>query len=86
MTVNPVRVAVVGIGWWSNILAEGVLRTSGALQIDSCYSRSTDKRSSFADKYECKAANSYQEILEDETIEGIINLSLIHISEPTRPY
>ncbi|HIO17785.1 MAG TPA: Gfo/Idh/MocA family oxidoreductase, partial [Gammaproteobacteria bacterium] len=85
MTVNPVRVAVVGIGWWSNILAEGVLRTSGALQIDSCYSRSTDKRSSFADKYECKAANSYQEILEDETIEGIINTTPNHVHlETTR--
>ena len=85
MTAHPVRVAVVGIGWWSNILADGVLRTCGALQIDSCYTRSVEKRKEFADRYECKAANSYQEILEDETIEGIINTTPNHVHlETTR--
>src|SRR5262249_52626206 len=36
-------------------------------------SRSADKRTAFAKKYGCKAADSYQEILRDKSIEAIIN-------------
>jgi len=72
MAFEPVRVASIGIGWWSDVLADAVKR-SGKLQIVSCYTRSEQKRQAFAAKYGCRAAPSYEAILEDGTIEAIIN-------------
>jgi predicted dehydrogenase len=67
-----VRVACLGMGWWSDVLADAIKR-SGRMTIAACYSRSSEKRSGFAKKYDCKAADSYQEILRDKSIEAIIN-------------
>ena len=43
MTTEPVRVAALGMGWWSDVLADAVRRTP-ALEIVACYTRSDDKR------------------------------------------
>ena len=69
---RPVRVAAIGMGWWSDVLADAMVR-SGQLAIAACFSRSEDKRGAFAGKYRCRAAASYQEILDDPDIEAIIN-------------
>jgi len=71
-TSRPVRVAAIGMGWWSDVLADAVVR-SGKLEIAACFTRSEDKRGAFAKKYGCGAAASYQEILDDPAIEAIIN-------------
>jgi predicted dehydrogenase len=67
-----VKVACIGMGWWSDVLADAIKR-SGKLTIAACYSRSPDKRQAFSRKYECKAAASYEEILDDKSIAAIIN-------------
>ena len=72
MSVEPVRVACIGMGWWSDVLADAIVR-SGKLKIAACYTRSEEKRAKFAAKYGCKAAPSYAAILEDRTIEAIVN-------------
>jgi predicted dehydrogenase len=46
---------------------------SGKLKIAACYTRSGEKRAKFAAKYACTAAPSYAAILEDRTIEAIVN-------------
>jgi predicted dehydrogenase len=69
---RKLRVAVLGIGWWSDVLADAA-RRSGAIEIAACYTRSEDKRRAFATKYGCRAAASYEEILADRDIEAIIN-------------
>jgi predicted dehydrogenase len=69
---RKLRVAVVGIGWWSDVLADAALR-SDTIEIGACYTRSDDKRAAFAAKYGCRAATSYDEILADRDIEAIIN-------------
>src|SRR5260370_2191285 len=69
---RKLRVAVVGIGWWSDVLADAALR-SDAIDIAACYTRSDDKRAAFAAKYGCRAAASYEEILTDPDIEAVIN-------------
>jgi predicted dehydrogenase len=66
------RVAVVGIGWWSDVLADAANR-SDAIEIAACYTRSDDKRRAFAAKYGCRAAASYEDILADGEIDAIIN-------------
>ena len=69
---GSLQVACIGMGWWSDVLADAIKR-SGKLTIAACYSRSQDKREKFAAKYGCRAARSYEEILNDRSIEGIIN-------------
>jgi predicted dehydrogenase len=66
------KVACIGMGWWSDVLADAIKR-SGKLTIVSCFSRSEEKRKKFAAKYGCKAASSYEEILNDRSVEGVIN-------------
>jgi predicted dehydrogenase len=66
------NVACIGMGWWSDVLADAIVR-SGRMKIVACYSRSRDKREAFARKYACTAAASYEEILGDRRIEAIIN-------------
>src|SRR5712691_5835221 len=72
MTFEPLRVACIGMGWWSDVLADAITR-SGKLDIVACYTRSEDKRQKFAAKYGCRAAPSYEAILADPAIEAIIN-------------
>jgi len=69
---EPLRVACIGMGWWSDVLADAVKR-SDKLKIISCFSRSEDKRRAFAKKYGCQAAPSYEAILKDAGVEAIIN-------------
>ena len=66
------KVACLGMGWWSDVLADAMKR-SGKMQIVACFSRSAEKREAFARKYGCRAARSYEEILNDKTIEAVIN-------------
>src|SRR2546430_12059756 len=66
------KVACLGMGWWSDVLADAIKR-SGKLTIASCYSRSEAKREAFAAKYGCRAARTFEEILDDRGIEAIIN-------------
>lgn len=84
MATDPVRVAALGMGWWSDVLADAVQRTP-ALEIVACHTRSDDKRRAFADRYGCRAAPSYADILADDTIEAIVNTTPNHVHlETTR--
>lgn len=69
---QPLKVACLGMGWWSDVLADAIVR-SGKLEIAACYSRSEEKRAKFAAKYLCQPAPSYESILADRSIEAIIN-------------
>ena len=72
MAVAPVRVGCIGMGWWSDVLADAIAR-SGKLEIAACYTRSPDKRAAFAAKYGCRPMASYEAMLADPAIEAIIN-------------
>jgi predicted dehydrogenase len=72
MASEPLRVAAIGMGWWSDVLADAVQR-SGKLKIVTCFSRSADKRAAFAAKYGCRAAASYEEMLADADVEAVLN-------------
>jgi predicted dehydrogenase len=72
MSVEPVRVGCLGMGWWSDVLADAITR-SNTISIVSCYTRSEQKRQAFAAKYGCQAAPGYEAMLEDDSIEAVIN-------------
>jgi len=69
---TPLRAAVLGIGWWSGVLADAAKR-SGEIELVACYTRTGEKGDAFAARYGCRAASSYEEILQDRSIEAIIN-------------
>jgi predicted dehydrogenase len=69
---EPLRVACIGMGWWSDVLADAMQR-SGKFKIVSCYTRSADKRQAFAAKYKCRPVESYEAILADRDVEAVIN-------------
>jgi predicted dehydrogenase len=72
MSFKPINVACLGMGWWSDVLADAITRTD-KINIVSCYTRSPDKRNAFAKKYACAAAPSYEALLADHNIDAIIN-------------
>jgi predicted dehydrogenase len=72
MAQPPLRVAALGMGWWSDVLADAMQR-SGEFEIVACYTRSEEKRGAFAAKYRCRPASSYEELLTDRSIAAIIN-------------
>jgi len=73
------KVACIGMGWWSDVLADAIKR-SGKLTIAACYSRSEDKRQKFASKYGCRAARTFEEILDDRAIEAVYGASDLTLS------
>jgi len=72
MANEPLRVACLGMGWWSDVLADAMKR-SNRFEIVSCYTRSDEKRKAFAKKYGCTAAAGYDAILADKSVEAVIN-------------
>ena len=72
MSSNPIRVASLGLGWWSDVLADGIVKANG-IEVVSCFTRSKEKRQTFAKKYNCSYADSYEQLLADDTIDAIIN-------------
>ena len=72
MATELLRVACLGMGWWSDVLADAIKRTN-KIEIVSCYTRSPDKREAFAKKYGCKAVASYEDVLKDKSVEAIVN-------------
>ena len=64
---EPLRVACVGMGWWSDVLADAIKR-SNKIEIVACFTRSQDKRSAFAKKYGCRPVATYEEVLADREI------------------
>jgi predicted dehydrogenase len=79
---DPLRVACIGMGWWSDVLADAIKR-SDKIKIVSCFTRSEDKRAAFAKKYGCTPAPSYEAILADPAIEAIINTTPNDVHLPT---
>jgi predicted dehydrogenase len=72
MANEPLRVACIGMGWWSDVLADAMQR-SKKFEIVACYTRSDEKRKAFARKYNCRAAPGYAAMLKDGSIEAVIN-------------
>ena len=69
--MEPVRAAAVGIGWWSGVLADAIPKGTH-LKLVACATRSPDKRAAFAEKYGCRAIESYDAILKDPEVEAVL--------------
>lgn len=69
--MEPVRLGVVGLGWWGGVLAKGA-RDSGLAEVVAGYARSADARSSFAAEHGCHTPESLEALLDDPAVEGIL--------------
>lgn len=68
---EKVRLGSVGLGWWGSSLADAV-DTGGLAEIVTCYSRKPSGREAFATKHDCRAADSFEDLLADPEVEGVI--------------
>jgi predicted dehydrogenase len=69
--MTPVRVAAVGVGGWARVLADAAGRGTG-LAIVACTSRSADNRAAFAKTYGCRDLPSFEAVLADPEVEGVL--------------
>lgn len=72
MADEPLGVGCIGMGWWSDVLADAMKR-SDHFEIAACYTRSADKARGVREEVPVHAAPSYEAILADRRIEAIIN-------------
>ena len=68
---ETVRLAVVGLGWWGSELVKGV-RGTGVADVSVCFARTEGSRMEFAAQHGIEAAPSYEAILGDPEIDGVI--------------
>ena len=69
---DKIRIASVGTGRWAHVLADAIGRGT-VIDLVSCFSRDEAKRSEFQAEYGIPAsAGSYEELLADPEIEGIV--------------
>lgn len=68
---EPVRAAVVGIGWWSDVLAEAIPKGTN-LRLVTCTTRSAEKRAAFGERYRCRQAESFEAVLRDPEVEAVL--------------
>ena len=71
MSQENFTAALVGLGWWATPIGDA-LRRSGKIDLIACYTRNEEKRASFAGEHGCEAASSYEAILENPDVEGIL--------------
>jgi len=69
--MTPLRVASIGTGRWAGTLADAAGQGTG-LTIVACTSRSADHRAAFARKYGCRDVPTYEAVLADRDVEGVI--------------
>ena len=65
------RVGIVGIGWWSDVLA-GVIEKSDKLELRAGFTRSPEKNAKFAETFNCEAMASYEDMLALDDLDGVI--------------
>ncbi len=68
---NRVRVALIGLGSWSGVIANAVQRSKKA-QLVTCYTRKPEKRETFSNKYGCDQDQSFEDVLKRNDVDGIL--------------
>ncbi|MBO0827783.1 MAG: Gfo/Idh/MocA family oxidoreductase [Streptosporangiales bacterium] len=67
-----VRLAPVGLGRWARVLSRAAGR-GDVIELVSCYSRDETRRRAFQDEFGiARSAPSYQELLRDDSVEGVV--------------
>jgi predicted dehydrogenase len=68
---EKVRLALIGIGSWSPIIADAVARSKKA-KLVTCFSRKPEKRAAFSKKYGCDQEKSFEDVLKRKDVDGVL--------------
>lgn len=68
---DRVGLGFVGVGIWANRLATS-LASGGDADIVGCYARTEESRLAFAQAQGCRAAATYEELLTDDDVDGVV--------------
>jgi predicted dehydrogenase len=68
---EKVNLAFIGLGWWSNVLANAALE-SARINIAACHSNTEAKMQAFVNKYGGRIIKKYQDVLADPGIDAVI--------------
>jgi len=74
---KPIKVGLVGLDGWSRSIVKAVEK-SKKLKLISCFSRTKEKREKFAQEHNCRSAKSYEEMVKDKDIEGVLLITPNH--------
>jgi predicted dehydrogenase len=66
------KVASVGLGWWSDELAKALQGKTNKLIIVGGTARTSAKRAAFAERFGARPYDSYEAVLRDPEIDGVI--------------
>jgi len=66
-----VRLAIVGIGSWSGVIADAVTRSKKA-RLVTCFTRTSEKRAAYSKKYRCAQEKSYEDVLNRKDVDGVL--------------
>jgi predicted dehydrogenase len=69
--MRKARLGVIGIGWWSDVLASHIAGSDRA-EICAAYSGNAGKRAAFARRFDCTAAESLTDLLQMPHLDGVI--------------
>lgn len=69
--MTKIRAASIGLGWWGGVLAEAASR-SRHVEVVSCFARSEEARTTFASQHGCRAAASFEAVLDDDEVDALI--------------
>lgn len=68
---SKVGLAAIGLGWWGGVLAAAI-DANDDTELVSCFARNPDARRAFADKHDCRPAESLEAILSDPEVDGVV--------------
>ncbi|HZD89114.1 MAG TPA: Gfo/Idh/MocA family oxidoreductase [Pseudolabrys sp.] len=71
MSVQPVKLGIVGLGRWAKVLTRAVAK-SDKLEIVAGYSRTQEKRDAFEQEFGVKGVPDMKTLLSDPEIKGVI--------------
>jgi predicted dehydrogenase len=69
--MTKAKLGVVGIGWWSDVLASSIAGSERA-EICAAYTRDAGKRAAFARRFGCLAVESLPSLLRMPELDGVI--------------
>jgi predicted dehydrogenase len=68
---DRVKMALIGLGRWSEKLAEAATRSS-RIEIAACHSRTEAKMAAFTEKYGGVAKKTYEDVMRDDSIDAVV--------------
>jgi predicted dehydrogenase len=69
--MNTVRAALVGLGWWGEKLA-AALAGNERTEVAACFARTESAREKFAQRFECRAAESFDALVADPDVDAVL--------------